>query len=72
MHYILQKFTAAEQGQTISQLHGRLLSVTTTYGDISILPLYHPAVALYNISSKQTLLVDFQNIKKAVRNNYSF
>lgn len=47
----------------ISQVHGvpQPLQVFTNL-KIDLLPLYHPAVALYNGSMKQTLLDDFQII----------
>lgn len=63
MTYILRKFDVPQKDETISRLHGHLLSAKASYGDIQILPLYHPAVALYNASTKETLIKDFQIIK---------
>lgn len=63
MTYILQKFDVPQKDETISRLHGHLLNAKASYGDIQILPLYHPAVALYNASTKETLIKDFQIIK---------
>lgn len=63
MTFILQKLGMSEQGETISRLHGQLLSGKLEYGDIKIVPLYHPAVALYNATSKKTLLEDFAILK---------
>ena len=63
MTYILRKFDVPQKGETISRLHGHLLNAKANYGDIQILPLYHPAVALYNTSTKVTLISDFQIIK---------
>lgn len=64
MSYILKMYDMPEQTETISRLHGRLLSTKAPYGDINIIPLYHPAVALYNASSKVTLMKDFEVLKE--------
>lgn len=62
MTYILKKFAVPQQTETISRLHGQLLSAQASYGHIHILPLYHPAVALYNVQTKETLKEDFKKI----------
>ncbi len=51
----------------IGRVHGtpQKLQIFNNF-DIQLLPLYHPAVALYNGSMKQTLLDDFQVIKQLV------
>jgi DNA polymerase len=66
MEFILNQFNAPEKGQKISELHGKQLKGTAPYGEITIVPLYHPAVALYSIDSKQTLVNDFQILKQFV------
>lgn len=48
----------------ISQVHGHAVHKTVTYHDKTehewlIVPLYHPAAALYNGSLRQTLIDDF-------------
>jgi uracil-DNA glycosylase len=43
--------------------HGRPIEAEGEFGDVTILPLYHPAVALYNRDQKQTLEDDFQVLK---------
>ena len=53
----------------ISEVHGKLLSLTITDDndeslDIQLLPLYHPAAALYNGGLRETLFNDFKIIKK--------
>jgi DNA polymerase len=62
MKYILEKFNCPESVQTITNLHGKLIPTKAAYGPIHIVPLYHPAVALYSGSSKQTLLNDAQTL----------
>jgi DNA polymerase len=66
MEFILNQFDAPEKGQKISELHGKQLKGTAPYGEITIVPLYHPAVALYSVDSKQTLVNDFQILKQFV------
>lgn len=66
MDFIFATFGMAELGGKISNLHGKLLTAQTSYGPIRVLPLYHPAVALYNQGQKQTLVEDFQALKEFV------
>jgi len=42
-----------------SRFHGKPL----TKGEVTMLPMYHPAAALYDASLKETLLHDFQVLK---------
>ncbi|MDX2161516.1 MAG: uracil-DNA glycosylase family protein [bacterium] len=63
MAYLLKKLDLPEQGGKISELHGRLLRGKLPYGDIHLLPLYHPAVVLYSASQRDTLRKDFQKLK---------
>ena len=64
--YILEQFNLPEKDQSITTLHGKIIDVKTDYGDIKILPLFHPAVALYNVDAKETLKKDFQVLTKFV------
>lgn len=63
MTYILTLFGAPEAKQKISALRGSLIPVKTAYGEAKVLPLYHPAVALYNPANKQTLFDDFKQLE---------
>lgn len=63
MDFILEQFEMAERGQKISALHGQLLQAQAPYGPLVVVPLYHPAVALYTTERRQTLLDDFQVLK---------
>ncbi|MGD8374026.1 MAG: uracil-DNA glycosylase [Candidatus Woesebacteria bacterium] len=47
----------------ISQVHGQ----PKRQGDLVILPLFHPAAALYNGSMRQTLIDDFKNLPKIIQ-----
>jgi uracil-DNA glycosylase family 4 len=66
MAYIMHRFVLDAAVEPIGQMHGKEFSAQTDYGDITIVPLYHPAVALYDGSNRQTLLTDFQVLKKYV------
>lgn len=66
MDFVLDLFQMAERGQKISALHGQLLQATAPYGPVAVLPLFHPAVALYANERKQTLIDDFQALKQFV------
>jgi uracil-DNA glycosylase len=63
MQYILKKFDLPEKREKIGQLHGKLLQATAPYGEIHIVPLYHPAVVLYSASQKDVLRKDFEKLK---------
>ncbi|KKR45440.1 MAG: hypothetical protein A3G47_00695 [Candidatus Zambryskibacteria bacterium RIFCSPLOWO2_12_FULL_39_45] len=64
MDYIMIRLGLASQLQSISNMHGKEFVAQASYGSVTIIPLYHPAVALYNGSNKETLLQDFQTLKK--------
>lgn len=65
MDFVLAHFNVAQAGeQKISKVHGRSFTAEAAYGRITIVPLYHPAVALYNRNQRQTLEDDFQVLQK--------
>lgn len=51
--------TAFLPNAKISQVHGVLHNVTINDVQYCVIPLYHPAVALYGASKKQVLIDDF-------------
>lgn len=63
MGYIMNKVNLAEKLSTISALHGKSFKGATSYGSVTVVPLYHPAAAIYNQSLKDTLKQDFQILK---------
>jgi uracil-DNA glycosylase len=65
LDYVLVNFGAVERGK-ISELHGVPIHAQASYGEIAILPLYHPAAGFYNRSLKQTLEEDFQTLKQFI------
>ncbi len=67
MDYIMNKFGLVDQIGTIGELHGKEFIAKTDYGPVVIIPLYHPAVALYDGSNKETILKDFQVLTKYIK-----
>lgn len=63
MKFIMDTFDSEGKEKTISQNHGKTFKAKTSYGTVIIIPLYHPAVALYNASSKKVLEEDFKILK---------
>jgi len=47
-----------------SRFHGKPL----TKGEVTFLPMYHPAAALYDASLKETIFHDFQILKRLLEN----
>lgn len=63
MQYIINRFGLGDILRSISQMHGQLFQTETTYGKVKILPLYHPAAAIYNRALMDTLKEDFTKLK---------
>ena len=64
MQYIMKKFGLEDKLEGISKIHGGVFEAETSFGRINVIPLYHPAVAVYNATSKDTLKKDFDILKK--------
>lgn len=63
MAHIMEKFGLESELRPISQMHGRKFQASAPYGPVTIVPMYHPAVAVYNSATKDTLKADFQLLK---------
>ncbi|MEK7603521.1 MAG: uracil-DNA glycosylase [Patescibacteria group bacterium] len=64
MDYIMRKFGLDNEITVISKMHGKVFSARVRYGPIKIIPLYHPAVAVYNNNMKQDLINDFKVLEQ--------
>ena len=53
-------------GMYISQIHGQAKRIQFGDQKLVIIPLYHPAAALYNGGLRQTLIDDFVNVPKII------
>jgi uracil-DNA glycosylase len=63
MTYILNKYDTSDKKGKISQLHGKLMKATTPQGDLHIVPMYYPAVAIYQPTKKDVLRKDFEKLR---------
>jgi len=61
MEYIIKKFGLEEKLEPISKIHGKKIKIPNT--DMTIIPLYHPAVAVYNRNMLDDLKKDFEILK---------
>ena len=66
MAFILKKFDSDEQKGKISDLRAKKIECEASYGTVYVVPLYHPAVSLYNAGQKSTLFEDFRVLREFV------
>ncbi len=66
MKYVFEKAGIKEKLDTIGVMHGKVYEGTLSYGKVILLPLYHPAAALYNPKNKAVLLEDFKIVKNYI------
>ena len=64
MGYIMPKFDLGSELEPIGKAHGKTYGAEASYGKIKIIPLYHPAVAVYNSHTLDILKKDFEVLKK--------
>jgi len=57
----------AHELKPIGVMHGGHFEVKTDWGSLEIVPLYHPAVAVYNAGMLADLKKDFEIIKKIIK-----
>jgi uracil-DNA glycosylase len=59
MKVIMEYFGLTEELDSISKIHGKVFETKS----FKIIPLYHPAVAVYNANMKESLKEDFKILK---------
>ena len=62
MNYILKRYGTPEMLKPISQNHGTQYKVSLPHGTATVIPLFHPAAAIYNTTTKQNLEQDFTRL----------
>jgi uracil-DNA glycosylase len=62
MEYIMKRYGLIKSFDSISKIHGHKFETKFSYGQVFVLPLYHPAVAVYNNNMLNDLKKDFENI----------
>ncbi len=63
MQLLMQKFGLEQDIQSISKIHGRIFQCGKLFQGLKIIPLYHPAVAIYNANMNSILKKDFEVLK---------
>jgi len=58
--YVLEKF--GFKAETIGKIHGKVFHIKNLFFESKIIPLYHPAAAVYNPNMKTVLMGDFKTI----------
>ena len=67
MEYIMKVFGLENNLDKISKLHGKVFETSSLLEDkIFIVPLYHPAVAIYNRNKLDELKKDFTVLKDLI------
>jgi DNA polymerase len=67
MKYMFKRAGIEDKLETIGTMHGKAYEGRLPYGKVILLPLYHPASALYNPKNRQVLLEDFKIVKKYIK-----
>lgn len=62
--HIFEYFGLQEKLMPQGQIHGQCFSPSVDFGNFQIIPLYHPATALYNRSLLPDMQKDFKYLKK--------
>ncbi len=63
--YILDKF--GFQKEKIGDIHGKIFYIKKINFYAKLIPLYHPAAAIYNPNKKYVLIEDFKTISKVLK-----
>lgn len=64
MQYVMSRYGLEHELASISNIHGNMFETEMKWGKIKIIPLYHPAAAIYNQELLKVLEVDFQLLKE--------
>ncbi len=62
MEYIMKRYGLDKQFDSISKIHGKSFEAQFSFGKVFVLPLYHPAVAVYNNNMMNDLKKDFEGV----------
>ena len=66
MQYIMNRYGLDFELGPISDLHGKVFETEISGEKVKVVPLYHPAVAIYNQHTKETLMEDFKVLKTLI------
>jgi DNA polymerase len=62
MEYIMKRYGLAEKTEPISKIHGEVFDAKLDDYNFKYIPLYHPAVSVYNRNTLTDLKKDFENL----------
>ncbi len=63
MEYIMKRYGLQDEVKAIGKIHGQIFETLIDGIKVKVIPLYHPAFALYNSSYKHDLIEDFKTLK---------
>jgi DNA polymerase len=66
MRFMLRTYDLPQQSGKIGELHGEVLEAEGPQGTLHVVPLYHPAAALYNQELDDVIQEDFQVLSQFV------
>lgn len=67
MEYVMRRYGLADNLCPISSIHGSQFEARVDRVPVIVVPLYHPAVAVYNGNMKDELKKDFSILKELVK-----
>lgn len=66
MEYVMRRYGLEQKLGSISELHGKTFAANMSYGSVTIVPLYHPAVGIYNRNQLPDLKKDIEVLKELI------
>jgi uracil-DNA glycosylase len=66
LNWMWENYSQGKWG-TVSRVHGEIRKLHKVDGEMYLMPLYHPAVALYDASKKKVLLEDMRKLALFLR-----
>ena len=63
MQYMMKRLGLQDQMTSISTMRGRVFNAALASGPLKLVPMYHPAVAIYSRSSLPVLKADMEVLK---------
>lgn len=62
--FVLNRLADRDTDRRISQIHGQPIEIGAQYGQVVVIPMFHPAAAFYTQGRRQALHEDFQTLKQ--------
>jgi uracil-DNA glycosylase family 4 len=66
MQYIMDRYGLGSELGPISSLHGKVFDTEVESQKVKVVPLFHPAAAIYNQHLKSILIEDFKVLKTLI------